>query len=86
MGAVKDEKQKGDDRKDEPTRLYAEWTAGEPGRPMERAGEKSRVDRRPAAIAAVRRAEDVKRGVIEESMESCGEPDAASAEEVNATT
>src|SRR2546427_5945489 len=78
IGAVKDEKQKGDEGKDEPTRLYAEWTAGEPARPVERSGEKPCVDRRPAAIAAVRRSENVERGVVEERVESDCEPDASS--------
>src|ERR1044071_9113575 len=70
-----------DDREDQPARLDAELSAGEPRRAVVAAGEEARRDRLAAVVAAVRRAEDVEGDVVEQRVEADGEPDAAGADD-----
>src|SRR5205085_11878255 len=71
----------GDNRENQPARLDAERPAGEPRRAVVAAGEEARRDWLAAVVAAVRRAEDVERDVVEERVEADGEPDAAGADD-----
>src|SRR5436305_15063126 len=63
------EEEQGDDREDQPARLDAEDSAGQPRRAVLAAGEEAPGDRLAALVPRVRCAEDVERDVVEEGVE-----------------